>query len=153
MKLFKYLIGIMAVATLTSCDILGDDKPKEYVTLDSITNTLWYSANVEKQIYYDIYYYESTGVMIAYKSSLRDEELERRTFTYTFTPPTIESDAIVELKFDDGESYGGILIPKGHFQINDDDVFLIQLYGVDDKGEVIYDENQKIKSTILMWKE
>ena len=55
MKLFKYLIGIMAVATLTSCDILGEDKPKEYVTLDSITNTLWYSANVEKQIYYDIY--------------------------------------------------------------------------------------------------
>ena len=30
---------------------------------------------------------------------------------------------------------------------------MIQLYEINDKGAIIYDENGDIKSTILMWKE
>lgn len=89
--------------------------------------------------------------MERYSNSLRDELISSRNFTYTFTPATSQIDALVNLTFEDGERYGGILIPKGNFQVNDEDVYWIQLYEVDEKGEIIYDENGKIKSSILMW--
>ena len=43
--------------------------------------------------------------------------------------------------------------PKGNFQVNNKDVYWIQLYEVDDEGYILYDEKGNIKSSILMWKE
>ena len=91
--------------------------------------------------------------MKGYKDQERTEELSNRAFSYTFTPATEQYDAIVELSFDDGQRYGGMLIPKGNLQISNKDVYMIQLYEINDKGAIIYDENGDIKSTILMWKE
>ena len=152
MKLFRYLIGIMAVATLVGCEFPEEEK-KDYPELTNIVDTLWYSYDQKNFIYYDIEYAETTGTMKGYKDQERTEELSNRAFSYTFTPATEQYDAIVELAFDDGQRYGGILIPKGNFQINNQDVYFIQLYEINDKGNIIYDDNGDIKSTILMWKE
>ena len=153
MKLFRYLIGIMAVATLMGCEFPEEEKKKEYPELSNIVDTLWYSYDQKNYIYYDIEYAETTGTMKGYKDQERTEEVSSRAFSYTFTPATEQYDAIVELAFDDGQRYGGILIPKGNFQINNQDVYFIQLYEINDKGNIIYDDNGDIKSTILMWKE
>ena len=124
MKLLKYLISIAAIVALNSCNIPEEEERPEYPTLDTIANTLWYSVDTKNQIYYDIHYAETT-----------------------------EIDALVNVVFEDGQRYGGILVPKGNFQVNNEDVYWIQLYEVDDKGYIIYDEAGKIKSSILMWKE
>ena len=153
MKLFRYLIGIMAVATLVGCEFPEEEKKKEYPELSNIVDTLWYSYDQKNYIYYDIEYAETTGTMKGYKDQERTEELTNRAFSYTFTPATEQYDAIVELTFDDGQRYGGILIPKGNFQISNKDVYMIQLYEINDKGSIIYDDKGNIKSTILMWKE
>ena len=153
MKLFRYLIGIMAVATLVGCEFPEEEKKKEYPELSNIVDTLWYSYDQKNYIYYDIEYAETTGTMKGYKDQERTEELSNRAFSYTFTPATEQYDAIVELTFDDGQRYGGILIPKGNFQISNKDVYMIQLYEINDKGSIIYDDKGNIKSTILMWKE
>ena len=153
MKLFRYLIGIMAVATLVGCEFPEEEKKKEYPELSNIVDTLWYSYDQKNYIYYDIEYAETTGTMKGYKDQERTEELSNRAFSYTFTPATEQYDAIVELTFDDGQRYGGILIPKGNFQISNKDVYMIQLYEINDKGYIIYDDKGNIKSTILMWKE
>ena len=153
MKLFRYLIGIMAVATLVGCEFPEEEKKKEYPELSNIVDTLWYSYDQKNYIYYDIEYAETTGTMKGYKDQERTEELSNRAFSYTFTPATEQYDAIVELTFDDGQRYGGILIPKGNFQISNKDVYMIQLYEINDKGSIIYDDTGNIKSTILMWKE
>ena len=153
MKLFRYLIGIMAVATLMGCEFPEEEKKKEYPELSNIVDTLWYSYDQKNYIYYDIEYAETTGTMKGYKDQERTEELSNRAFSYTFTPATEQYDAIVELTFDDGQRYGGILIPKGNFQISNKDVYMIQLYEINDKGSIIYDDKGNIKSTILMWKE
>ncbi|MBO5901761.1 MAG: hypothetical protein J6Q36_05035 [Alistipes sp.] len=153
MKLFKYLIGIMAVATLVGCEIPEEESKTEYPELTNIVDTLWYSYDQKNFIYYDIEYNEATGTMKGYKDQERTEELSNRAFSYTFTPATEQYDAIVELSFDDGQRYGGMLIPKGNLQISNKDVYMIQLYEINDKGAIIYDENGDIKSTILMWKE
>lgn len=151
MKLFKYLMGIVAIATLSSCEMPEQETPTTYPALETIANTKWYSVDTKNQIYYDITYAETTGEMVGYSNSLRDEEISRRGFNYTFTPATEVADGIVSLSFDDGQLYGGMLIPKGQFQVNNEDVYWIQLYEIDDKGYIIYDENGKIKSSILMW--
>jgi hypothetical protein len=153
MKLLNYLIGIAAALTLLSCEKPEESSTQNYQTLDSIANTLWYSVNTKSQIYYDIRYAETTGVMDSYTNSLRTELIESRDFTYTFTPATEKIDALVSVTFENGQLYSGILIPKGVYQVNDEDVYWIQLYEVDDKGYIIYDENNKIKSSILMWME
>ena len=153
MKLFRYLIGIMAVATLVGCEFPEEEKKKKYPELSNIVDTLWYSYDQKNYIYYDIEYAETTGTMKGYKDQERTEELSNRAFSYTFTPATEQYDAIVELTFDDGQRYGGILIPKGNFQISNKDVYMIQLYEINDKGSIIYDDKGNIKSTILMWKE
>jgi hypothetical protein len=150
MKLFGWLMSAMLIFSCIGC-APEEESSKTYPSLDSIANTLWYSVDTTNQIYYDIYYKESTGVMERYSNSLRDELISSRNFTYTFTPATSQIDALVNLTFEDGERYGGILIPKGNFQVNDEDVYWIQLYEVDEMGEIILDENGKIKSSILMW--
>ncbi len=153
MKLLKYLISIAAIVALNSCNIPEEEERPEYPTLDTIANTLWYSVDTKNQIYYDIHYAETTGEMVGFSNSLREEEVSRRAFTYTFTPETTEIDALVNVVFEDGQRYGGILVPKGNFQVNNEDVYWIQLYEIDDNGYIIYDEAGKIKSSILMWKE
>jgi hypothetical protein len=144
-------MGIVAIATLSSCEMPEQETPTTYPTLETIANTKWYSVDTKNQIYYDITYAETTGEMVGYSNSLRDEVISRRGFNYTFTPATEVADGIVSLSFDDGQLYGGMLIPKGQFQVNNEDVYWIQLYEIDDKGYIIYDENGKIKSSILMW--
>ena len=153
MKLSHYFIALMAILTLSACEHPEQVTTEKYPPLESIANTLWYSVDTKNQIYYDITYNETTGTMVGYKNSLREEIVSERSFTYTFTPETELHDALVMLTFDDGQRYGGILVPKGNFQVNDIDVYWIQLYEVDDKGDIIYDENGNIKSTILMWRE
>jgi hypothetical protein len=153
MKLLKYFIGLILLTTLSSCEIPEQESTKTYPPLESIANTLWYSVNTKSQIYYDIRYAETTGVMDSYTNSLRTELIESRDFTYTFTPATEKIDALVSVTFENGQLYSGILVPKGVYQVNDEDVYWIQLYEVDDKGYIIYDENNKIKSSILMWME
>ena len=153
MKLLKYLICFVASTMLLSCEKPEESPSKTYPALESISNTLWYSVDTKNQIYYDITYGETTGEMVGYSNSLREDEISRCNFAYTFTPATDEVDALVNLTFEDGVRYGGILIPKGNFQVNNEDVYWIQLYEVDDKGNIIYDDNGKIKSSILMWRE
>lgn len=153
MKLSHYLIALMAIVTLTACEKPGQISTEKYPPLESITNTLWYSVDTKNQIYYDITYNETTGTMVGYNNSLREEQVSERGFSYTFTPATELYEAVVTLTFDDGQRYGGMVVPKGNFQVNDVDVYWIQLYEVDDKGYIIYDETGNIKSSILMWKE
>lgn len=153
MKLSHYLIALMAIVTLTACEKPEQISTEKYPPLESITNTLWYSVDTKNQIYYDITYNETTGTMVGYNNSLREEQVSERSFSYTFTPATELYEAVVTLTFDDGQRYGGMVVPKGNFQVNDVDVYWIQLYEVDDKGYIIYDETGNIKSSILMWKE
>jgi hypothetical protein len=153
MRIWKYLFGLITALTLLSCELPEEEPKKQYPAMESIEDTLWYSTDIKNQIYYDINYAETTGTMIGYNSSKREEVVSSRTFTYTFTPATKDIDALVHLSFEDGAIYDGILVPKGNFKVDNKDVYWIQLYEVDDTGHIIYDDNGKMKSSILMWRE
>lgn len=156
MKLFKYLMCALLMLPILSCELEPTSK-KEYPILQSVENTLWYSYDVKESIYYDIVFEKETGSITGFSDEDRKNEIAKVLFTYTFTPAkyvdNIYVDPIVKLSLDSGIYYGGYIIPKGEFQINNQDVYIIQLYETDAEGNVIYDIGGNYKSTFMMWKD
>ena len=153
MRLLKILMAAAALLVAVGCEPIEDVK-KNYPVLTSLENTMWYSYDKTKNIYYDIYYNEDNqGVMLGYSEQERLNEVVNRPFSYTFTPATADINAIVRVNFEDDQYYGGLLIPKGYYQINLQDVYIIQLYEVYENGEVIYNVDGTMKSTLQMWYE
>lgn len=153
MRLLNILAASIALLTMISCE-KPEVEQKVYPELESLEGTLWYSYDKQQNIFYDIEYSaDNKGVMLGYSESSRENEVVNRPFTYTFTPATDQLDAIVRVDFEDGQHYGGLLIPKGHIQINLQDVYIIQLYEVYENGEVIYNVDGTMKSTLQMWYE
>ena len=153
MNVMKYLLGAVAALFVMGCEPYEENK-KDYPELESLVNTLWYSYDKSTNIYYDITYGENgEGVLLGYSEQERLNEVVNRPFTYAFTPATAQINAIVRIDFEDGQYYGGWLAPKGIYQINLQDVYLIQLYETDANGEVIYNIDGTIKSTLQMWME
>ncbi|MBO5856136.1 MAG: hypothetical protein J6Q62_05695 [Alistipes sp.] len=153
MRLINYLISAVLALTIVSCEPV-EEETKVFPEITSLDNTLWYSYDSKAQVFYDITYNAGNkGVMLGYSEQDRINEVVNRPFSYTFTPATKDINAIVRVNFEDGQHYGGLLIPKGHFQINLQDVYIIQLYETDAEGEVIYNVDGSMKSTLQMWME
>ena len=153
MRLINYLISAVLALTIVSCEPV-EEETKVFPEITSLDNTLWYSYDSKAQVFYDITYNAGNkGVMLGYSEQDRINEVVNRPFSYTFTPATKDINAIVRVDFEDGLHYGGLLIPKGHFQINLQDVYIIQLYETDAEGEVIYNVDGSMKSTLQMWME
>lgn len=154
MRIINAIIALAAMLALTACEMPEEAEKKVYPELTTLDGTMWYSYDQKSNTFYDIWYDgEGRGRMLGYDTAERENETVNRPFSYEFTPATEQLDAIVRVHFDDGQYYGGILIPKGNFQISQKDVYFIQLYETNDKYEVIYVEMGKFKSTIQMWKE
>lgn len=153
MRVISYLMSAVLALTIVSCEPV-EEQVKVFPEITTLDNTLWYSYDTQNKIFYDIAYgEEGVGVMLGYSEQERINEIVNRPFNYTFTPATEDINAIVRVDFEDGQHYGGLLIPKGHFQINLQDVYIIQLYETDAEGEVIYNVDGSMKSTLQMWME
>ena len=169
MKQIKLLICTAIAIVLSGC-ANWEQEEKQYLYIDNIQNTLWYSYDTLAKVYYDIEYGDTkqesedatewyNGKMTGYDSYDRENEIEHlsKTFTYIFTPAqevdNTRVEAVVRLMFEDGTHYGGEVIPKGALQISNKDVYIVQLYETDDKWNVILTEDGKAKTSLMMWKE
>ena len=153
MKIMRYLLGAVMALSIVGCEPI-EDETKSYPELESLVGTLWFSYDETNKIFYDITYGEDDrGEMKGYADQERTELVVDRPFSYTFTPATDEINAIVRVDFEDGQHYGGALMPKGYIQVNYIDVYFIQLYEVYENGEVIKDAEGNFTSVIQMWKE
>ena len=153
MKIMRYLLGAVMALSIVGCEPI-EDETKSYPELESLVGTLWFSYDETNKIFYDITYGEDDrGEMKGYADQERTELVVDRPFSYTFTPATDEINAIVRVDFEDGQHYGGALMPKGYIQVNYIDVYFIQLYEVYENGEVIKDAEGNFTSVIQMWRE
>jgi hypothetical protein len=153
MKIMRYLLGAVMALSIVGCEPI-EDETKSYPELESLVGTLWFSYDETNKIFYDITYGEDDrGEMKGYADQERTELVVDRPFSYTFTPATDDVNAIVRVDFEDGQHYGGALMPKGYIQVNYIDVYFIQLYEVYENGEVIKDAEGNFTSVIQMWKE
>ena len=153
MKIMRYLLGAVMALSIVGCEPI-EDETKSYPELESLVGTLWFSYDETNKIFYDITYGEDDrGEMKGYADQERTELIVDRPFSYTFTPATDDINAIVRVDFEDGQHYGGALMPKGYIQVNYIDVYFIQLYEVYENGEVIKDAEGNFTSVIQMWRE
>ena len=153
MKIMRYLLGAVMALSIVGCEPI-EDETKSYPELESLVGTLWFSYDETNKIFYDITYGEDDrGEMKGYADQERTELVVDRSFSYTFSPATDDINAIVRVDFEDGQHYGGALMPKGYIQVNYIDVYFIQLYEVYENGEVIKDAEGNFTSVIQMWKE
>ena len=153
MKIMRYLLGAVMALSIVGCEPI-EDETKSYPELESLVGTLWFSYDETNKIFYDITYGEDDrGEMKGYADQERTELVVDRPFSYTFTPATDDVNAIVRVDFEDGQHYGGALMPKGYIQVNYIDVYFIQLYEVYENGEVIKDAEGNFTSVIQMWRE
>lgn len=156
MRSLKYLLSLFLLLSLTACEKFKAPAKQEYPEISSLENSVWHYYDTKNPMFCDIEYgAEERGKMVTYNNEEHTEVLSMREFSYTFIPATEKVNGIVEVSFDDGLEYGGMLIHKGFAEplINGSYVYWIQLYEIDSKGNIIYDENGKVKSSILMWKE
>lgn len=152
MRFFRY--AIVAVAALVAACAPEPEVQKEYPTLTSLDNTKWYSYDTQSVTFYDIYFEDGRGHMDGFDTNDRSNQISELGFDYTFTPAKDGNDAIVDVWFDDDRRYGGILIPKGIFQVSNIDVYLIQLYQLTEDGsKIMTDEFGNYTSTLQMWME
>ena len=153
MKIMRYLLGAVMALSIVGCEPI-EDETQSYPELESLVGTLWFSYDETNKIFYDITYGEDDrGEMKGYADQERTELVVDRPFSYTFNPATDDINAIVRVDFEDGQHYGGALMPKGYIQVNYIDVYFIQLYEVYENGEVIKDAEGNFTSVIQMWRE
>ena len=153
MKIMRYLLGVVMALSIVGCEPI-EEETKSYPELESLVGTLWFSYDETNKIFYDITYGDDDrGEMKGYADQERTELVVDRSFSYTFNPATDDINAIVRVDFEDGQHYGGALMPKGYIQVNYIDVYFIQLYEVYENGEVIKDAEGNFTSVIQMWKE
>ena len=162
MKKVKYLICTAILLGAMAC-VNFEDNDTEIVYLEELRNTLWQNEDIVNKVFYNIAYSDVedsetagwyNGEMTGYDSIERVNKIDTltRNFIYNFTTATDKNRSIVRTKFSDGINYDGYVIPKGNIQMGEKEVYIIQLFEVDDKGEILLD-NGKYKSTLLMWKE
>lgn len=156
MRLYQLLFSVLALLAITACGPEETEK-KVYPEITTLEGTIWNSYDAKSDIYYDIYYnVNGQGQMLGYDTAERNEGdvIVDRAFAYSYTRAIGNADALVDVQFEDGQCYGGILVPKGNFKVNNKDVYLIQLYELTAAGgDVAYDDKGNFKSVLQMWME
>ncbi len=152
MKFIKLLIAAVALFTAAACEEEIPEKKLE--TLDSIELSDWYCTGEKSEgvyIYYTLSFgAESQGTLTGYDAKEGGNVESIETFTYTHTRNN--NDIAVTLLFTDGDTYAGYVIPKGAITVDYKDVFVLQLFKVDEDGMPIEDIYGNY-DTMMFWKE
>lgn len=160
MNVFKYLLGAVAFVAAVGC--APEEEVKDYPAITDITNTVWENRTEDKSgnIYFNTLSFEAEGKgsFTSYDTDNLNLPLESCTFTYSY--PLNERWGLT-LTFDQstaesslsGRRYDGYVVQKGSIQIDFKDVYVIQLFEVDNKGEMILDDKNQPVSTMAFWRE
>lgn len=142
------LVTGMAALSLTACDPHKDIQ-KETIP-DSIAYTEWYSQGVgedEATVYYTLKIETQMATLTAADAPENGHIISQQPLEVSYTKPN------VRLTFYDGGRFAGYIIDKQYTTINGINVYIMQLFEVDDKGEVIVGDDGKPASTMIFWKE
>lgn len=164
MNILKYLFGAVALVAMVGC--APEEEVNDYPNITDLTNSVWESRTEDKSgnIYYHVMNFaaEGKGSLTNYDTDNLQLPLSTHTFTYTF--PLNERWGIT-LRFDEetsesisqddlaGKRYDGYLIQKGNIKVDFKDVYVIQLFEVDNDGNQILNDKGEPVSTMTFWKE
>ncbi len=152
MNVIKYLIASLAIVAAIGC--APEDEEKDFPVITDLSGTVWENRTQDTsgKLYQNFIAFneDNTGVITAYVANELDTPLNSVNFTYTY--PLNERYGLT-VRFEDGKRFDGYVVQKGNLQIDFKDVYVIQLFEVDDNGQTILDEWNQPVSTMLFWKE
>lgn len=152
-RFFKFLMGAMALITIAGC--VPEDEVEDYPIINDLSNTVWENTTEDKSSGYFYRHFmefraDDTGTLKGYKADDLNTPLSEVGFTYEYP---LNDRYGLSIRFEDGGRYDGYLVQKGNLQVDYKDVYVIQLFEVDENGQTIFDENGNPASTMLFWKE
>lgn len=148
MNVFTAVAGAVLLLANTACDPHSDVE-KETIP-DSIAYTDWYSQGIDENkqtIYYTLSIENQMATLTAKDAAEGGQILSQKPLEVSYTKPN------VRLKFFDGGRFAGYIIDKQYTTIDGVNVYVMQLFEVDDKGEIILNDEGKPASTMIFWKE
>lgn len=155
MKLLKSMMVAMTLLLGVSCNWF--DEGETFPPITSLDHTDWYwvgelpqeEGDTEKRyIYYTLSFLgDSQGRLVSSDAKEDGNILKESLFTYSFINPGLS------VEFYDGGRYQGYVVPKGEIKVDYKDVYLIQLFGVDEDGMPILNERGEYADTMLFWRE
>lgn len=153
MKFAKLLIAAAALFTAAACEQEIPEKKLETFD-DNIELTDWYYIGEKSEgvyIYYTLSFgADDQGTLTGYDAKENGNVESLEPFTYTYTRNN--NDTTVTIVFTNGDTYAGYIIPKGAITVDYKDVFVLQLFKVDEDGYPIEDTYGNY-DTMMFWKE
>ncbi|MDE6140398.1 MAG: hypothetical protein K2J31_03425 [Alistipes sp.] len=148
MKLFAAFACTALLLASTACDPHRDNQPETIP--DSIAYTEWYSQGLDEDgntVYYTLKIETQMATLTASDAQENGHIVSQKPLEVAYTKPN------VRLTFYDGGRFAGYIIDKQYTTINGVHVYIMQLFGVDESGNVILGDDGKPASTMIFWKE
>lgn len=160
MKLVKHLLVAVALIAATGC--APEEEKKDYPAITNLENSVWENRTEDKSgnVYFNTLSFdaEGRGSFTSYDTDHLNLPLESYTFTYSYPLNerwglTLTFDESTEESRMAGRRYDGYVVQKGSIQVDFKDVYVMQLFEVDDKGEIILNDKNEPVSAMTFWKE
>lgn len=148
MNIFATVVGAALLLLTASCDPHRDSE-KETIP-DSIAYTEWYSQGFDdegKSVYYTLNIETQMGTLTASDAAENGHILSQKPLEVSYSKPN------VRLTFYDGGRFAGYIIDKQYTTIDGVHVYVMQLFGINEQGEIIVGDDGKPSSTMIFWKE
>lgn len=160
MTILKYLLCAVALIGVVGC--APEQETADFPEITDLANTVWESRTEDASgnIYFNTLSFDADGVgsFASYDTDNLNLPLESITFTYSYPlnerwgltlsfATTTTEDRL------SGRRYDGYVVQKGSVKIDFKDVYVIQLFEVDAKGEMILDDKGQPVSTMAFWRE
>lgn len=149
MRLFNLFVTAIAALSFVACDF-GEEQQQQttYPEITQIEGTSWSGTeqNNGEYTFYTLSFEDaSTGSLVGYNAKENGEEVSRETFTYTFTKPA------VSITFSQSGKFDGYIVPKGQITVDYKDVYILQLFHVDNDGKPTMNDKGEYEKTMMFW--
>ncbi len=146
-NIFTVAAALLATLFAASCHPHKDNIPETMP--DSLNYTEWYSVGQdgEQKLYYFLNIQPSMSTLTT-KDAPEGKILKQQPLEVTYNKPNVKM-----YFFDGGGRFAGYIIDKQHMMIDGRNVYVMQLFEVDEDGKVLLDEKGEPLSTMIFWKE
>ena len=146
MRLINRVLAATMLLGAVSCDIVKD--PVIYAPPADVVGSEWIRTEGEgaQTNYYTLRFdIDGVGSVVCYDAEVDGNLISSETFTYTYNKPA------VSILFAERGRSDGYITSKGEIYINNLPAHILQLFKVDDQGNILKDDNGYFVDSLMFW--
>lgn len=149
MKTLKLFVMFLTLVALVACE-----PPQEitnYPPMESVADTEWYYSEMKdgESLFYTLNFEgTSEGSLVCSNKKEGGDILSEETFTYVYNK---NGHFDIAIDFEQQGNYAGYMTGKGDIMIDFKPAYIIQLFAVDEEGNILKDVNGNYLSTKQFW--